>query len=688
MLAPQPADVPLRTSGNSGKDTVLQDCLRVLQWNAEGLQSSFVDLEALVRDREIHVCLIQETKLRPGAATPRLPGYVAVRRDRAVSATSTIGGAGGLITYIREDVPFTEVSAYKPGAQPGALEATAVKVRTQRDEWITLVNVYSPPGRSRVGEFNPSILSSSQSHLLAGDFNCHSVLWDVNQPEDEEGRVMEDWMSEVDFTCLNDGTPTRINRATGGLSAPDLTVMHNSWVPASDWQVLDLLGSDHNPIVIELHLHWTSLQEASTVLRWNWRGASWPEFQQFVEDRVPHLPSGRDVSLTEMVRSFSETIVEAARTHVGMVRPGRRSGNTLTPELREAIRHRNSLGRTIGLNREQWRDACIRVRELVRETKQRRWREFVETLYEEGSNSSKAWRVIQSLSDRAPLPRDRGRTLICDGRAYVTDTAKAALFARKYAAVSRHRFTRAERSKISTVRRRLSILARIHGPNNGRENLDFTPTELKVAVERMKSSGAEGPDGVAPRFIQHLGPAALEYFLGCCNRSWYEGFLPQQWRTATIIPILKSGKPASEVDSFRPISLTSCLGKVMERLVCNRLYHMAEERGLLTEDQAGFRVQRSTEDQILRVTQAVSDGFQAKPALRSVFALLDFSKAFDTVWHADLLDMLIAAGLPTRYLLWIRGFLTNRLGRVRVNGALSSPRLFREGLPQGSVLLA
>ena len=680
----QPADGPVQTKSTSSKDLVLQDCLRVLQWNVDGLNTSFVDLEALVRDRQIHVCLIQETKLRPKDATPQLPGYVAVRRDRGSATVPTLGNAGGLITYIRSDVPYTEVSAFRPGAQCNALEATAIRVRTRRDEWITLVNVYSPPSTSRVGEFDLSILSSSRNHLFAGDFNCHSSLWDVYQPEDEEGRKMEDWMLEADFSCLNDGTPTRVNRATGGLSAPDLTVVHHSWVPASDWQVLDPLGSDHNPIVFELRLNWSSLSEAPAVLRWNWRGADWPAFQLRVEEGVAHLPIGSGARLTEMVASLTEVIVEAARTHVGMVRPARRSGNSLTPDLREAIRLRNSLGRTIGENREQWRDACARVRELVREAKTRRWREFVDSLSEDGQ-SSRAWNVIRSLSDRAPPPADRCRTMVCDGRAYITDSSKAALFARKYAAVSRHRFSREERSKISAVRRRLTVASRTFGPL-GPECSDFSLAELRVAVERMKPDGAEGPDKVAPRFIQHLGPAALEYFLGCCNRSWEEGFLPQQWRTATIIPILKGGKPASEVESFRPISLTSCLGKVMERLVCNRLYHIAESQGLLTPDQAGFRVQRSTEDQILRITQTISDGFQAKPALRSVFALLDFSKAYDTVWHADLLDILYASGIPPRYLCWIRGFLTNRLGRVRVNGSLSSPRLFREGLPQGSVL--
>ena len=680
----QAVGAPAGESAQSRGDFIPRDALTILQWNADGLKSSIADLQALVSDRQIDICLIQETKLSPRDATPRLPGYVAERRDRPPSATSTTRHAGGLVTYIREGIPFSKAQAYKPGFPSTELEALAIRVRTQRDEWLTVTNVYSPPERSRAGEFNPVVLCSSSSHLLAGDWNCHSSLWDLDQPEDADGNRMEDWMIEENLGCLNDGTPTRLNRATGGLSAPDVTVMHNSWLPATDWQVLELQGSDHHPILTRLCLNWEALSEGQSPLKWNWRQANWPEFTNAVDTAVSMIPLGEEHSLSVLVASFTEAIVQAARQHVGMVRQARRSGNSLSPDIREAIRTRNSLARTIGSNREEWKAACVRVRELVIETKQRRWREFVDSLQEEPS-STRAWNTIQSLSDKAPPLKERCRTLISDGRAYVTDKKKADLFARKYAAVSRHRFNRIERQKISAVRRRMTLASRAAGPTAPNCS-DYSMTELKMAIERMKPRGAEGPDQVAPRFIQHLGPAALEFFLSCCNRSWHEGFLPQEWRTATIVPLLKSGKPASEVESFRPISLTSCLGKVMERLVCNRLYHIAESWGLLTEDQAGFRAMRSTEDQILRVTQTISDGFQAKPALRSVMALLDFSKAYDTVWRADLMDALLEAGIPFCYLRWIQGFLTNRLGRVRINAALSKPYLFREGLPQGSVL--
>ena len=103
--------------------------------------------------------------------------------------------------------------------------------------------------------------------------------------------------------------------------------------------------------------------------------------------------------------------------------------------------------------------------------------------------------------------------------------------------------------------------------------------------------------------------------------------------------------------------------------------------------QAGFRAQRSYEDQVMRLSQSIHDGFQCpKPAKRTVVALLDFSKAYDKVWQADVLRTMLDKGIPPRFVRWIKGFLTNRQARVRFQGELSETRHFREGVPQGSVL--
>ena len=70
---------------------------------------------------------------------------------------------------------------------------------------------------------------------------------------------------------------------------------------------------------------------------------------------------------------------------------------------------------------------------------------------------------------------------------------------------------------------------------------------------------------------------AAKLLLGIFNQSWASGFCPQTWRDAEIVPLLKKGKPASCPDSYRPVSLTSCVAKTMERVIASRLAFLAEK---------------------------------------------------------------------------------------------------------------
>ena len=215
---------------------------------------------------------------------------------------------------------------------------------------------------------------------------------------------------------------------------------------------------------------------------------------------------------------------------------------------------------------------------------------------------------------------------------------------------------------------------------------DFKPAELSLAISSMKAKGAPGKDRIAPRFISALGPNALDFLLEIFNDSWRTCVSPAHWRNAIIVPLLKRGKPASQINSFRPVSLTSCIAKTMERMVANRLTNLAKSNGWWSPDQAGFRSMRSCEDQVLRLTQSISNGFQSRPALSTVLALLDFSKAFDTVWRDRLFEILLDTGVPIGMVRWIRGFLSDHRASVRLYGFNGNSTKIPQGVPQGSVL--
>ncbi|GFV40388.1 RNA-directed DNA polymerase from mobile element jockey, partial [Trichonephila clavipes] len=109
------------------------------------------------------------------------------------------------------------------------------------------------------------------------------------------------------------------------------------------------------------------------------------------------------------------------------------------------------------------------------------------------------------------------------------------------------------------------------------------------------------------------------------------GHFPESWKHASVIPILKPGKPRSAADSYRPISLLPVLSKLAERLILSRLNDYLTTNKILISQQHGFRPQLSTSHQLLRVVEYAKSGFKEKKYTGAVF--LDIQKAFDRILH-------------------------------------------------------
>jgi hypothetical protein len=157
------------------------------------------------------------------------------------------------------------------------------------------------------------------------------------------------------------------------------------------------------------------------------------------------------------------------------------------------------------------------------------------------------------------------------------------MFIKHYASVSCHKFSRADH----VMHTRLAE-DRCNSEPLGPESDKFSMKELVFSLKAGKASGAERPDGLVPRFLKNLGEVFRSFMLDTFNRSWREGVCPQAWKDVVIVPILKPGKPEGQLDSYQPIVLTSCLVKVMERMVGQQLQHLAESCGMLNPDQSGF----------------------------------------------------------------------------------------------------
>ena len=189
----------------------------------------------------------------------------------------------------------------------------------------------------------------------------------------------------------------------------------------------------------------------------------------------------------------------------------------------------------------------------------------------------------------------------------------------------------------------------------------FSPAEFHAAASYLSSSTPTGPDKVAYPMLKHLPRSGQDFLYHIFNLSWSSHSFPSIWKTSSIILIHKLGKPLDFPASFRPISLTSCVSKLFERIIPSHLFFFVESNSILSPCQAGSRPGRSTLDQNLFLSQSISDGFnKLRPGSRTILSTIDFSKAFDSVWHPALFHKLISAGLPPCFARWTQSFLSDK----------------------------
>lgn len=157
-----------------------------------------------------------------------------------------------------------------------------------------------------------------------------------------------------------------------------------------------------------------------------------------------------------------------------------------------------------------------------------------------------------------------------------------------------------------------------------------------------------------------------------------------KWREAIIIPILKSNHSKIEPKSYRPISLTCTMCKVIEKIINRRLWFNLERSNLINRFQSGFRKHRSTTDNLVQLHTEALDAFANKQELIAVF--FDMNKAFDTTWRHRVLRKLKQWKIDGNILYFNKNFLDERTFRVRLGNTYSDQYLQQNGLPQGSVL--
>ena len=585
--------------------------LRLAHWNAEGVRQKKTELQNFLKQNGIDVCTIQETHLTQNHRF-YVRGYETYRQDRESRSK------GGVVTLVRNTIPSIEIQR----SRASDTEFLGVELILP-DHHLQVFNIYSPPDKSIALHL---IQPTTENWIIMGDFNSHSPSWGYDEL-DSKGEEVECWATNQQLILINkpQDPPTFYSRSWRTTSTPDLAFATDNIHKLCHREVCSQLGgSDHRPVTILVD----QKTPASTFKRapsWNYKRADWDGFKQFAEEECMGLQLSEE-NMNHNAVQLNNAILRAAKKSIP--RGQRRNYNPFwTPQLeqlQEAVnRAREDMERNPSdQNTAEYKKARAEfTREKLLQTR-KQWYEKTASLNLE-KDSSKLWSLTKVLNEEAP---SRSKTVLHVHNMLLTDKKAANEFAQLYRRESTLPLTT---KKVGDMKEKLKQEEKQKNDPSPCLNSTLKISELNSAIRSLKPKKAPGPDGVSNDMLKHLGPVARKMLLEIFNRSWNKGLVPEVWKTAHLVPVLKKGKDKTDPSSYRPISLLSCVGKLMERVITRRLTWFLETNNVFSPSQTGYRQHRNTEDQLALLTQDIEISFQEKRKLLAVF--FDLSKAFDRV---------------------------------------------------------
>ena len=579
--------------------------------------------------------------------------------------------------WIRSDLEVLQVPV-------NSADVTAVVLRLP-DRSIFIASIYVPKADPLALQRTLQLLQEAiegacrNTHgrldiLLAGDFNRHDQLWGGDDVAREQRQGEADPIIDFigDFS-LHSLLPRGVK--TWGRNGQESTI---DLVFGSDELRGTLLkcevygiehGSDHRAIHTTFDL---APPERIVAQRLLLKNAPWNTIRQRIATDLQHTHRGLGTQV--QTDQLMDIVLHAIHTFTPKAKPspyGNRWWTSDLTNLRRVYTCQRNQARTyrrlgiVSQNIEQRaRDAAKDYHDAIRKQKKAHWEDFLQ----DDVNIWQAARYLRPRDspafDKIP-PLERSDKSITQGKEEQADELLKTFFPPLPEHIGDEKSSRQ------------------HSPVPWSE---LTMQEVEQKVLAASSWKSPGDDGLPAVVWKEIWPVVKETVLHLFRTSLATGTLPTQWRQANIIPLKKPDKGNYAIaKAWRPISLLSTLGKILESVLAERISYVAETFHLLPANHFGARRQRSPEQALLLLQERIYKAWRSRRVLSLIS--FDVKGAYNGVCKERLLQRLQARGIPPLIVRWIDAFCSDRSASIRVNGYVSPTQsLPQAGLPQGSPL--
>ena len=546
------------------------------------------------------------------------------------------------------------VSVYVEGQDADALLDTTSKLRQLVQET-----------RQRIG--------TRVDAIFAGDFNRHDQLWggdNVSQDRQGEADPIIDLMSDYALrSLLPRGTKTWQN---GNHETTIDLVLASEELASTVMKCaihVNEHGSDHRAIETTFDV---TTPDRAVENRLLYKNAPWNDIRARVANSLQTVPTGGTVQ--QQTDRLMTAVSEAVQALTPKARPSpyaKRWWTTDLTQLRRAYTYWRNQARTQRRRGHTFpelvRQASIAGKEYhdtIRKQKKGHWETFL-------ADNKNIWQAAKYLNPNGNTTFDKIPPLVRTDGSVTEDKAEQA------------------EELLSTFFPSLPAEIEDEGQRPQRAAVPMPPLTMEEVERRVfaaKAWKAPGDDGLPAMVWKQIWPVAKERVLLLFQTSLDDGALPTQWRSAKIIPLKKPNKgDYTLAKAWRPISLLSTLGKILESVVAERISHAVETFGLLPTNHFGARKQRSAEQALLLLQEHVYNAWRSRKVLSLVS--FDVKGAYNGVYKDRLLQRLAARGIPQELVRWIDAFCSERTATILVNNYTSEQQsLPQAGLPQGSPL--